>query len=135
MNLAYYRLAHERARQGAAQACLTMPDGVVVEFKEPTRSLEQNAKMWPMLEDIARHVEWPVDGKLQLLRKEDWKVILTAGLRKNQRVAQGIDGGFCLLGESTSRMSVKEMAELITFIEWFGAEKGVEWSEPEVACA
>lgn len=130
MNLAYFILAHERARQGAAQACLTMPEGTVVQFSEPTRSLEQNAKMWPMLQDIAEHVDWPVDGKLQRLPKEDWKIILTAGLRKNQRVAQGIDGGFCLLGDSTSRMSIREMKELLDFIEWFGAEKGVTFSEP-----
>ena len=130
MKLAHYVMAHDRAREGAARFCREAPAGTVVEFKEPTRSLEQNAKMWPMLQDIAEHVDWPVDGKLQRLPKEDWKIILTAGLRKNQRVAQGIDGGFCLLGDSTSRMSVKEMAELITFIEWFGAERGVTFSEP-----
>lgn len=130
MNLALFKLAHDLARENAAKACRSMPAGTVVTFAEPTRSLEQNSKMWPMLEDIARQVEWPVDGRMQLLKKEDWKVILTAGLRKNQRVAQGIDGGFCLLGDSTSRMSVKEMRALIEFIGFFGDSKQVAWSEP-----
>ena len=131
MNLAYFVLSTDRARANAAAAMSTLPDGTVIEAKEPTRSLEQNSKMWPILADIAAQVEWPVDGKMQRLPKEDWKTILTAGLKKNQRVAQGVEGGFCLLGDSTSHMSVRQMRELITFIEWFGAEHGVEWSEPD----
>lgn len=85
--------------------------------------------MWAMLGDISKQVQWNVDGKLQLVDKESWKEILSAGLTKTQRVAQGIDGGFVLLGSRTSKMGVKQMAELIEFIQWFGAEKGVDWSE------
>jgi hypothetical protein len=129
VNLYYGTLATDRSRINAAEHCHSLPCGTVVIMQEPTRSLEQNAKMWPMLQEIAEQVEWSVDGKMQFIPKEDWKVILTAGLRKAQRVAAGIDGGFCLLGESTSKMSVKEMAELITFIEWFGAEHDVKFNE------
>jgi len=98
------------------------------EFKSK-RSLEQNAKMWACLTDIAHQVDWPVDGKLQKLSPDDWKDILTAGLHKSQRVAQGVDGGFVMLGQRTSKMTVGDMVELIEFIQWFGAEKGVRWSE------
>lgn len=98
------------------------------EFKSK-RSLEQNAKMWAMLGDVSMQVDWPVDGKLQKLAPEDWKDILTAGLHKSQRVAQGVDGGFVMLGQRTSKMTVGDMVELIEFIGWFGAEKGVRWSE------
>lgn len=125
----YFVLAHSRARQLAAERCATAPDGWVVTFKEPTRSGEQSAKMWAMLGDISKQVQWNVDGKLQLVDKESWKEILSAGLTKTQRVAQGIDGGFVLLGSRTSKMGVKQMAELIEFIQWFGAENGVDWSE------
>lgn len=97
------------------------------EFKSK-RSLEQNAKMWAMLGDVADQVEWPVDGKLQKITAEDWKDILSAGLHKEQRVAQGVDGGFVVLGQRTSKMTVGEMVELIEFIGWFGAERGVRWS-------
>lgn len=98
------------------------------EFKSK-RSLEQNAKMWAMLGDVADQVEWPVDGQLQRLTAEDWKDILSAGIHKEQRVAQGVDGGFVVLGQRTSKMTVGEMVELIEFISWFGAERGVRWSE------
>jgi len=98
------------------------------EFKS-RRSLDQNRKLWACLTDISEQVEWPVDGKLQRLSPEDWKDILTAGLHKSQRVAQGVDGGFVMLGQRTSKMTVGDMVELIEFVQWFGAEKGVRWSE------
>ena len=130
VRIGYYKLAHSTARQGAAKACMELPDGTVVTFSEPTRSLDQNSKLWPMLGDIAEQVPWNVDGQLQLVADTDWKEILTAGLRKTQRVAQGIEGGFVLLGARTSKMSVREMSELIEFAYWFGSERDVVWSEP-----
>lgn len=102
------------------------------EFKS-RRSLDQNRKLWACLTDISEQVEWPVDGKLQKLTPDDWKDILTAGLHKSQRVAQGVDGGFVMLGQRTSKMTVPQMVELLEFVMWFGAEKGVRWSEQEGA--
>jgi hypothetical protein len=104
-----------------------------IRVSDPTRTLEQNSKLWACLSDIARQVQWPVDGKLQFLSPEDWKDVLSAGLHKEQRVAQGIEGGFVILGQRTSQMSKRQLAELIEFIQYFGAEKGVVWSEKEAA--
>lgn len=92
------------------------------------RTKEQNALMWSRLTDIANQVEWPVDGKERLISPDDWKQILTAGLTKVQRVAQGIEGGFVILGARTSKMTVSQMTELLDFISWFGNEKGVRWT-------
>ena len=98
------------------------------------RSLEQNSLLWQMLQDVASQVRWPVDGIEQLLCKEDWKVILTAGVKKEARIAAGVSGGFVMLGTPTSRMTVAEMTELIDFIRWFGDSKSVAWSDsPEAA--
>ncbi len=102
---------------------------------EPKRPLVLNDKMWAMLTDIAEQVQWPVDGKMQLLKAEDWKEILSAGLKREQRVAQGVDGGFVLLGTRTSKMTKAEISELIAFIEAFGADKDVVWTEPEAKAA
>lgn len=94
-----------------------------------TRSTAQNRMLWSCLNDIAGTVQWPVDGKLQKLDAEEWKHILSAGLKKHQRVAQGIEGGFVMLGQRTSRMTVAEMGELITLAHAFGDERGVQWSK------
>lgn len=88
------------------------------------RSVEQNARMWAMLTEIAEQVEW--HG--QRLSKEDWKEILSAAL-KRQRVVPGIEGGFVVLGASTSRMTVQEMSELMELITAFGVEHGVQFKD------
>lgn len=92
------------------------------------RTEAQNNLMWSRLTDLANQVEWHVDGKLQLISPNDWKEICTAGLKKHQRIASGIDGGFVLLGSRTSRMKISEMQELIDFIQYFGDEKQVNWT-------
>lgn len=102
---------------------------VQITVSDPTRTLEQNAKLWAMLGDVAKQVQWPVDGRQQYLAPDDWKHILSAGLKREQRVAQGISGGFVILGQRTSQMGKKEMADLIELIFAFGAEQGVQWSD------
>ena len=92
---------------------------------KPTRTLDQNSRLWALLTDVSRQVQWPVDGRLQRLSPEEWKDIFTAAHTKGQRVAQGIDGGFVMLGERTSRMNIGDMTDLQTLIEAFGAEHGV----------
>lgn len=98
------------------------------EIKPETRSTAQNRMLWSCLADIARQVEWPMNGKVQKLAAEDWKHILSAGLKSHQRIAQGLEGGFVVLGQSTSRMTVAEMADLITLAHAFGDERGIEWA-------
>lgn len=118
-------LSHNSARRNAMHAVANAPDGWCVEVKPRTRSLEQNAKLWACLDDIAKQVEW--HGKK--LDREDWKHIFTASLRKLQ-VVPNLDGsGFVALGLSTSKMGVREMSELIELVHAFGAGRGVVWSE------
>lgn len=90
------------------------------------RSYEQNRRMWAMLTDVSQQVIW--HG--QRLSKEEWKDVFTAGL-KRQKVVPGIDGGFVVLGSSTSRMSVAEMGELMELMEAFGAQQGVRFTAKE----
>lgn len=101
---------------------------LTLEVKRATRSTEQNALMWSCLTDLSRQVDWPVDGRSVKLEPEEWKDILSAGLKKTQRVAQGIDGGFVMLGQRTSRLTVAEMSDLITLAHAFGDQQGVRWS-------
>lgn len=104
---------------------------VVLRPVRSKRTLDQNAKMWAMLTDIANQIEWVADGRLQKLEPEEWKDILTAGLKQELRVAQGISGGIVLLGQRTRKMTVKQMSELIELMSAFGAERGVRFSCPK----
>jgi hypothetical protein len=86
------------------------------------RSLEQNRLMWANLEDIAQQVVW--FG--QKLDKQEWKDVLTAGLKK-QKIVPGIEGGFVVIGARTSKMTVAEMNELIELATMFGTQQGVKF--------
>jgi hypothetical protein len=93
------------------------------------RTPDQNKKMWAMLRDISAQVKWRVNSSMVYMTPEDWKDVLTAGLTKNSRIADGIEGGFVMLGEHTSKMTKERMAELIEFMLWFGSERNVKWTE------
>jgi len=102
---------------------------VKVDEAKSRRTIDQNAKMWAMLGDISDQVSWVVDGETVRLDPQDWKQVMTAALKKHQRVAKGVDGGLVFLGVHTSHMNTDEMSELIELILWFGAEHSVKWSE------
>lgn len=113
------------------KASLMAGHRMVVEVKKETRSLEQNALLWATLTDISKQVDWY--GRK--LSPEEWKHVFTASLSK-QDVVPGIDGGFVVLGKSTSKMTKGEMCELQELMHAFGAQQGVkftaqEFSEPE----
>ena len=105
-----------------AKALLSAGHRLTLELRPEKRSDPQNRRMWAMLGEIAAQVDWYG----QKLSAEDWKHILSASLSK-QRVAPGLDGGFVVLGLSTSKMTKAEMSELQTLMEAFGAEKGVKF--------
>lgn len=128
MDKQVFVLSHPLARRNAAHACANAPEGYRVEIKPRTRSLAQNDMLWSILTDISRQVEFVVNGALVKLKPEEVKDILTAGLRRETRMAMGIDGGMVLLGQRTSKMSVGEMKDLIELAYAFGNERAIEWS-------
>lgn len=58
MSKRVFILSHSEARRRAVQSCQDAPEGFVVTVAEPTRTLEQNARLWACLGDIAGQVEW-----------------------------------------------------------------------------
>jgi len=117
-------LAHADARQNAIECVRMAPPGYAVVVQPPTRSLEQNSLMWPLLDCLAKQVVW-YGVKLS---SEDWKDLLTASLRK-QRTVPGIDGGFVVFGERTKTYSKADFSELLELIYAFGAQHGVTFKE------
>jgi hypothetical protein len=85
--------------------------------------------LWAMLASLSKQLKWTINGHLETLTPEEWKDVLTASLYQEQRIAAGIRGGFVMLGRRTSKMTVKQMVELIDFIEAFAAEQGVTLDE------
>jgi hypothetical protein len=117
-------LVHHQARLNALEAVKNAPDGWMVQIKEKTRSIEQNALLWSRLEEVSKQVDWYGEK----LTSEDWKHVFSASLKK-QKAVRGIDGGFVVLGQSTSKMTKAEMADLLTLMEAFAAERGVNFKD------
>ncbi len=113
-------------RPFAAELVRARPDGDILTLAEKTRSLEQNALLWAALTDVSRQVIW--HG--QRLSQDEWKDVFSAAL-KRQKVVPGIDGGFVVCGQRTSRMGVREFSDLIELMLAFGAERGVRWRAPD----
>lgn len=109
----------------------TRPKKIVI--KDQDRSGEQNKKLHACLSDIAAQVEH-AGKKWDVLI---WKRLLTAAwLRESGEQPQlipAVDGnGFDVVYERTSRLSVKQCASLLLWIEAFGAEHGVRWSQKDL---
>ena len=117
-------LVHHQARLNALEAVKNAPDGWMVQVKEKTRSIEQNALLWSRLEEVSKQVDWYGEK----LTSEEWKHVFSASLKK-QKAVRGIDGGFVVLGQSTSKMTKAEMADLLTLMEAFSAERGVNFKD------
>lgn len=120
-----FPLRSEMDRQRAI-ACLQKIDldaGMVWSLREEARSDAQNRRMWAMLRDISRQVEWYG----QKLKDEDWKHIFSASVEK-QRAVPGLDGGFVVLGISTRKQSKKWFADMFEVMEAFAAEHQVKFT-------
>lgn len=127
-----FNLVHGEARRRAMACVADAPDGYVVEVREPRRSLDQNAMLWPLLECFAEQLRWPVNGAMVKLDAEEWKDILTAAYRnESQRIAMGLNGGMVILGMRTSKMGKKAFSEFIEFILATAAERGVNLETPQ----
>lgn len=118
------------SRSRAASWCMRLPHGTRAEFKQSKRSNDQNAKMWAMLTEVATQVPW--HGLT--LRPDDYKLIFLDALKREVRAVPNLDGtGFVNIGRSSSDLSKSEMADLITLIEAFGAERGVVFADDREA--
>jgi hypothetical protein len=119
-------LASQAQRDLAKRLIAAAPERGVVKISEPKRNADQNARMWAMLSDVSRAKPegrmWP---------PETWKAAFMHSLGHQVQFAEGLDGsGPFPLGFRTSRLTVRQMADLITVISEYGDRHCVEWSEP-----
>ena len=116
-----WKITGELARKAACNHIMLAADGYLVTLAEPTRTLNQNALLWPLLEKVSIGVDWYG----QKLTPGEWKDVFSASL-KRQKAVPGLDGGFVVCGQSTSKMGKREFSDLIEVIYAFAASKGVE---------
>lgn len=123
------------SRQLAASWCMNAPVGTYVEFKESKRTDEQNRRMWAMLTELARQVEWP-KGSGMKLSADDWKLIMLDALGHEMRMVPNANmNGYVNLGRSSSKLTKTEFSDLMEIIAEFGARHGVVFKDEKEGAA
>jgi hypothetical protein len=112
----------EARRQKALGWLAKAPLGFVVTFQRNKRSIPQNARLWAMLGEISRQVEWH-GAKLS---PDDWKIMFLQALGHEMRIAPNIAGdGIVSLGGRSSKLSKQEFSDLMELMSAFAADRGV----------
>ena len=102
------------------------PLDAVVNVREATRNKDQNARMWAMLTDIAQAMP---EGRRYTT--DDWKAVFMNACGWEVMFLEGLDGRPFPAGFRSSKMTVRQMADLISYMQAYGDTHGVRWSEPE----
>ena len=113
-------------RAFAKQILDRAPTDAVVRISEATRNSDQNARMWAMLSDVSR-----AKPEGRHWTPETWKCAFMQSLGHQVRFCEGLDNsGPFPMGFSSSKLTVRQMADLITMIGEYGDRHEVEWTDP-----
>lgn len=123
-------LINDQVRRNAVDAIIRAAAGSAVTIGPATRSLDQNAKFHAICTDLARsQMTWA--GKRRTA--DEWKVLLvsahTVATDGEVDLVTGLEGEPVNIRESTSRMSVKRAASLITYALAFCDTNNVHLTE------
>lgn len=110
------------ARKRAQIWCANAPEGTVVQFRKPGRTISQNDRMWAMLTDVSRQATH--NGKRYT--PDQWKCLFMHACGHEVHFMAGLNGEPFPAGFRSSKLSKEQMIELQDFIEWWCAENGVK---------
>jgi hypothetical protein len=130
MSRAILTLDSTAKREQAIQWIKKAATGSRIEFKGPSRSVDQNSRFWAMLTDVA------VQGRINDRRynTEQWKLMFMHAYAEERgmeiRYLPAINrAGMVPCGRSSSDLSVGEMSELMEFITAWGAENNITFHD------
>lgn len=118
-------LSGQHQRDLAKRLIDRAPPNAVLNVREATRTVDQNAKMQAMLSDIAR--ARPM-GRVH--PTEVWKCIFMDTCGFKPAWVPTLDGEAVInTGYRSSKLGKLQMSDIIEAMYAFGAENGVQWSE------
>ncbi len=99
----------------------------VMKLAEETRNDRQNRCMWARIKDI---MEQKTDGRQW--NADQWKLRFLNALGAEMQFLPDLEEkGFFPVGHSSSVLTVEQFGALLTIIDAYGAQHGVQWSNPE----
>ena len=121
-----FTIANDIVRRYIVKAIMAAKPYSQVVISDASRSLEQSARMWAMLDDVARQATLRGDR----YDAGQWKIIFMQDMNKYCPFLPTLNGsGFFPAGYASSELTVREMCDLQTCIEAFGAENGVIFND------
>jgi hypothetical protein len=129
MGQAVVILTNSATREQFCRWVMAAPPRTIASLRGVKRTIPQNARLWALLTDVARQATWA--GKKRTT--EQWKDLFSGAVKAASgglEAVPGLEGGFMILGLRTSEMTTAEMVELQDYIEAWGAQNGVTFSDP-----
>ena len=118
-------LGSEASRDIACSLVLRVPSGFVFNISPPKRTQDQSSRMWAMLGDISR-----AKPEGRCLTPDVWKSLFLHALDHTQRFEMALDGnGMVPTGFRSSRLTKRQMSDLIETIAEYGARHGVQFND------
>lgn len=121
-------LASEAHRMRAHQLIQKAPADWLCRVEPPKRTLDQNDKLWAMLTDVS--VSKPNGRRMT---PDQWKCVFMQACGWEVQFLEGLDGQPFPAGFRSSRMTKRQMSDLIEFIQSWGDQNGVRWLKAEAA--
>ena len=128
MNGQTIRLTGPGARSIAHHWIDIAPHGAVVNVKEAKRTTDQNSRFWAMLSDVSRSKP---GGRT--MTPERWKGAFMQSFGHQVQFENDLEGRPYPVGHSSSNLTKAQMTELMDFIDAWGTQNGVVWSEPHAS--
>lgn len=124
-------LSSPARRDGAKRLVELAPHGAVLNIRPPSRTLDQNAKMWALLSEVSR-----AKPEGRELTPDVWKSLFLHALGHSQRFEEALDGrGVVPVGFRSSRLTKEQMSDLIETIHEYAARHGIALDEPNKEAA
>lgn len=112
-----------RARAAAKRVIDAAPFGSVVTVKPAARTIDQNDLMWGLLSDISRAK--PLGRRHT---PDMWKALFMKACGHHVQFLEGLDGEPFPVGFRSSKLTKRQMSELVEFIFSYGDEHGVTFT-------
>ncbi len=110
-----------RWRRNEAKNLIDMaPYGHILNIRPPSRSKDQNDKMWAMIGDVSR-----AKPEGRRMTSDEWKAVFMHACGYEVQYLNGLNDRPFPVGFSSSKLSKEQMSDLIEFIAAWGAQHGV----------
>lgn len=111
-------------RAHAIQLLESAPVGYTVAIGEETRTQEQNALMWPLIQDMQAQ-----SAEMAAFSADDVKLRFLNALGKEMRFLPELEGGGMFpVGQRSSTLTKAQFSGLLELMFAWGAENEIRWS-------